>query len=88
MSKGVLLDDGKVTKKCFVESESPKEFRIVLKQGLNRQIRRMCEQLGYEVKGLKRVRVVNITLGDLKTGRYRDISKREREELFEQLGLK
>ena len=88
MSKGVLLDDGKVTKKCFVESEGPREFRIILRQGLNRQIRRMCEQLGYEVKNLKRIRVVNITLGDLKEGRYRDITKREREELYRQLGLK
>ena len=88
MSNGVLLDDGKVTKKCFVESESPREFRIILKQGLNRQIRRMCEQLGYEVKHLKRIRVVNITLGELKEGRYRDITKKERDELYKQLGLK
>jgi len=88
MSGGVLLDDGRVTKKCFVESLSPREFRIILKQGLSRQIRRMCEQLGYDVKNLKRVRVVNITLGDLREGRYRDITKREREELYRQLGLK
>lgn len=88
MSGGVLLDDGRVTKKCFVESLGPREFRIILRQGLNRQIRRMCEQLGYEVKNLKRTRVVNITLGDLREGRYRDISKREREELYRQLGLK
>jgi len=87
MSKGVLLDDGKLTKKCIVETEGPKEFRIILRQGLNRQIRRMCEQLGYEVKHLKRIRVVNITLGDLKEGRYRDITKRERDELYRQLGL-
>jgi 23S rRNA pseudouridine2604 synthase len=88
MSGGVLLDDGKVTKKCFVESTGPREFRIILRQGLNRQIRRMCEQLGYEVRALKRIRVVNITLGSLKEGSYRDISKREREELYKQLGLK
>ncbi|MDR1690385.1 MAG: pseudouridine synthase, partial [Candidatus Methanoplasma sp.] len=88
MSNGVTLDDGRLTKKCFVESEGPREFRIILKQGLNRQIRRMCEQLGYEVRNLKRIRVVNITLGNLKEGRYRDISKREREELYEQLGLR
>ena len=88
MSDGVLLDDGRVTKKCFVETISPREFRIILKQGLSRQIRRMCDQLGYEVRNLKRVRVVNITLGDLKEGRYRDITKREREELYKQLGLK
>jgi 23S rRNA pseudouridine2604 synthase len=88
MSGGVLLDDGKVTKKCSVEEIGPREFRIILRQGLNRQIRRMCGQLGYEVRNLKRIRVVNITLGDLKEGRYRDISKREREELYRQLGLK
>jgi 23S rRNA pseudouridine2604 synthase len=88
MSAGVLLDDGRVTKRCLVETVSPREFRIILKQGLNRQIRRMCDQLGYEVRGLKRMRVVNITLGDLKEGRYRDISKNEREELYRQLGLK
>jgi len=88
MSGGVLLDDGRVTKKCFVESVSPREFRIILRQRLTRQIRRMCEQLGYDVRNLKRIRVVNITLGDLKEGRYRDISKREREELYKQLGLK
>jgi 23S rRNA pseudouridine2604 synthase len=88
MSNGVLLDDGKITRKCFVETLSPREFRIILKQGLNRQIRRMCDRLGYDVKSLKRVRVVNITLGDLKEGRYRDISKREREELYRQLDLK
>ncbi len=88
MSEGVLLDDGRVTKRCFVESTGPREFRIILRQGLNRQIRRMCEQLGYEVKNLKRTRVVNITLGNLKEGRYRDISKREREEMYEKLGLK
>ena len=88
MSGGVLLDDGRLTKRCFVETLGPREFRIILKQGLNRQIRRMCEQLGYEVKNLKRTRVVNITLGDLKEGRYRDISKKEREELYEHLGLR
>ena len=88
MSDGVILDDGRLTKKCLVEATGPREFRIILKQGLNRQIRRMCDQLGNEVKNLKRIRVVNITLGDLKEGRYRDISKREREELYRQLGLK
>ncbi|MCL2032651.1 MAG: pseudouridine synthase [Methanomassiliicoccaceae archaeon] len=88
MSGGVLLDDGRVTKKCFAEAIGPREFRIILRQGLNRQIRRMCSQLGYEVRNLKRIRVVNITLGDLKEGRYRDISKKEREELYRQIGLK
>ncbi|MDR1404668.1 MAG: pseudouridine synthase [Candidatus Methanoplasma sp.] len=88
MSGGVLLDDGRLTKRCFVEASGPREFRIILRQGLNRQIRRMCEQFGYDVRNLKRVRVVNILLGDLKEGRYRDITKKEREELYTQLGLK
>jgi 23S rRNA pseudouridine2604 synthase len=88
MCSGVVLDDGRVTKRCEAETMGPREFRIVLKQGLYRQIRRMCSQLGYEVRSLKRIRVVNITLGDLKEGRYRDISKMEREELYRQLGLK
>lgn len=88
MMKGVQLPDGKVTRKCMIEEIGPKEFKIVLKQGLNRQIRRMCEQLGYDVVNLKRIRVVNITLGNLKEGRYRDISKKEREELYKELGLK
>lgn len=88
MSKGVPLSEGVVTRRCVVEAVGPKEFRIVLKQGLNRQIRRMCEHLGYEVKNLKRIRVVNIVLGNLKEGRYRDISKIERDELYEKTGLK
>jgi 23S rRNA pseudouridine2604 synthase len=48
----------------------------------------MCEQFGYDVRNLKRIRVVNIRLGDLTEGRYRDITKKERAELYEQLGLK
>ncbi|MDR2866889.1 MAG: hypothetical protein LBV13_05785, partial [Methanomassiliicoccaceae archaeon] len=59
-----------------------KKFRIILTQGLNRQIRRMCEHLHYEVVSLKRVRVLNIELGDLKKGEYRDITEKEKQELF------
>lgn len=87
MSNGVPILDGKVTKKCVVEMTGEKEFRIILKQGLNRQIRRMCEYFGYEVVRLERIRVMNIELGKLKEGRYRNITKQEREELFRQLGL-
>ena len=57
----------------------PKKFRIILTQGLNRQIRRMCESLGFRVKSLKRVRIMNIKL-DVSTGEYREFTK---EELFE-----
>ena len=88
MSAGVRLDDGRVTRECDVEATGPREFRVVLRQGLFRQIRRMCSQLGYEVRALKRVRVANIELGDLKEGRYRDLSKKEREELYRLTGLR
>ncbi len=87
MSKGVPIEEDVVTKKCVVEKISDHEVRIILRQGLNRQIRRMCEYFGYRVERLKRVRVVNIELGDLEVGRYRNLTKAERKELFKRLGL-
>lgn len=87
MANGVPILEDRVTKKCFVERISDDEFRIILKQGLNRQIRRMCEYFGYDVVRLERIRVMNIELGKLKEGRYRNITKQEREELFRLLGL-
>lgn len=81
MERGVDIGEGIVTRRCTVKLVDPYTFDIVLKQGLNRQIRRMCEHFGYGVRKLVRVRVMNITLGNLKPGRYRDISKRERAEL-------
>lgn len=75
----VLLDT--VTKPCQVEKLGKKSFRIILTQGLNRQIRRMCEYLGYEVVRLKRVRIMNLTLKGLKKGDYREITKQELREL-------
>lgn len=57
-------------------------FSIILTQGLNRQIRRMCEALGYEVKDLVRVRVMNIRLGSLKEGEYREVTDEELDELY------
>lgn len=82
MSDGVRIMD-KVTKKCKVTQEGKYEFRIVLTQGLNRQIRRMCEALDYRVLALKRVRVMNIRIGRLKTGTYRNVTPDELKELFE-----
>ena len=79
MSKGVGIL-GTMTKKCFVKQLGPKKFKIILTQGLNRQIRRMCESLGYRVRSLKRVRIMNIKL-DLPTGEYREFSKEEILEL-------
>ena len=78
MSNGVEILDT-ITKNCFVKQLGPKKFKIILTQGLNRQIRRMCESLGYKVKSLKRVRIMNIKL-DVATGKYREFTK---EELFE-----
>jgi 23S rRNA pseudouridine2604 synthase len=70
MGNGVRLQET-VTKKCFVKQEGKNRFRIILTQGLNRQIRRMCKALGYNVETLKRVRIMNITLADLPLGKWR-----------------
>lgn len=70
-----------VTRKCRVEQTGDYTFRIILTQGLNRQIRRMCEYFGYGVKKLHRIRVMNITLGDLKPGEYRRLTPEEIKEL-------
>jgi 23S rRNA pseudouridine2604 synthase len=66
-----------VTKKCFVEQTGRFQFRIILTQGLNRQIRRMCNYLEYEVKELRRIRIMNITLAGLKEGAWREFTKEE-----------
>jgi 23S rRNA pseudouridine2604 synthase len=79
MSSGVPILDT-VTRKCAVEKLGTHDFRIVLTQGLNRQIRRMCEYLGYEVVRLKRVRIMNITL-DLPVGQWRDLTEKELSDL-------
>ena len=73
---------GTVTKECSVERIGNKKFKIILTQGMNRQIRRMCEYLGYEVISLKRVRILNIELGDMKEGEYRNVTKEEMNVLF------
>ena len=65
-----------ITKNCFVKQLGTKKFKIILTQGLNRQIRRMCEALGYRVKSLKRVRIMNIKL-DVPIGKYREFTKEE-----------
>ena len=72
-----LVELGVTTRKCHVEKLSNKTFKIILTQGYNRQIRRMCEYFGYRVVELERVRIMNITLGDLKEGEYRDITAQE-----------
>ena len=79
MSNGVEILDT-ITKNCFVKQLGPKKFKIILTQGLNRQIRRMCETLGHKVQSLKRVRIMNIKL-DVPTGKYRELTKDELSEL-------
>ena len=83
MSNGVEILDT-ITKNCFVKQLGPKRFKIILTQGLNRQIRRMCEFLGYKVQSLKRVRIMNIKL-DVPTGKYREFTKEELLKLNELL---
>lgn len=68
---------GTVTQKCFVQQEGTDRFRIILTQGLNRQIRRMCEVLGYKVVTLKRTRIMNMTLKDLAPGKWRYFTREE-----------
>lgn len=83
MSEGVEIL-GRRTKRCVVERISDRQFRIVLRQGLNRQIRRMCGTLGYTVEKLVRVRIMNVELGSLPVGSIRDLTEEEREELCRQ----
>lgn len=82
MSSGVPVL-GKVTKKCFVRQEGSRRFRIILTQGLNRQIRRMCEFLGYKVMTLTRVRIMNVSLGNLAVGKWRYLTAPEIDKLNE-----
>lgn len=88
MEQGVYLKElDKTTRPCRIIREGKYTFHIVLTQGLNRQIRRMCNALGYEVKHLKRVRVLNITLDNLQVGRYRELKEEELADLYRQCGL-
>ncbi|WP_053368523.1 23S rRNA pseudouridine(2604) synthase RluF [Bacillus sp. FJAT-27245] len=84
MSEGVKIL-GTKTLPCKVEQLSKYDFNIILTQGLNRQIRRMCEALGYEVYRLQRIRIMNIELGNLPVGQWRDLTKKEKTRLFSDL---
>jgi 23S rRNA pseudouridine2604 synthase len=85
MSAGVRLPELEVTTKpCRTSRIAERTFRIVLTQGLNRQIRRMCEAFGYEVRRLQRVRIINLKLGSLKPGQWRDLTAEELRGLLPQ----
>lgn len=84
----IELDDGAkkvITRPCFAQATGKRSFRIILTQGLNRQIRRMCEKLGYHVVSLKRIRVMNILLGNLPEGHYRNVTEAEQRRLMKEL---
>lgn len=87
MAAGVDIGGGEITNPCKVKAEpdSKRIFRIVIKQGLNRQIRRMCNVFGYQVLKLQRVRIMDIRLGKLKSGEWRDLTGEERAELLRML---
>lgn len=88
MRQGVYLEElEKTTRPCEIEQIGEKTLKIILTQGLNRQIRRMCKTQGYQVKSLKRTRVVNISLGKLKPGEYRELTPGEKAALYEQCNL-
>jgi 23S rRNA pseudouridine2604 synthase len=87
MSAGIPIL-GTVTNPCFVEKTGNNAFRIILTQGLNRQIRRMCEYLDYKVMTLKRIRIMNIKLDGIKVGAWRDLTKEELAELKNMLTKK
>ena len=76
---------GQLTLPCKLKPAGDKTFKIILHQGLNRQIRRMCEYLGYKVTRLKRIRFMNISLGDLETGKWRYLTSAEKKELLKDI---
>lgn len=84
MEEGVEILDTK-TLPAKADKLSTYTFKLTIRQGLNRQIRRMCTALGYEVRALQRVRIMNILLGDLAVGEWRDLTEEERNELFAKL---
>lgn len=89
MRQGVCLPELKTTTRaCEVEQLGKYTFRIVLTQGLNRQIRRMCRELGQQVQSLKRIRVMNVSLGSLRPGEYRELATEELQELYRQAGIR
>ncbi len=89
MTNGIYLKDLDITTKpCKIEQTGKYTFRIILTQGLNRQVRRMCAACGYQVKSLKRIRVMHIVLGDLKPGEYVELSAGDVERLYRDSGVR
>ena len=88
MSAGVYLKElDRTTRPCEVVAKGKYTFHITLTQGLNRQIRRMCQYFGYEVVSLRRIRVLNIELGSLASNQYRELTSEEKKQLYELCGM-
>ncbi len=88
MEDGIYLEELEVaTRPCKVQQLTKNTFSIILTQGLNRQIRRMCQACGYQVEKLKRIRIMNVELGTLPCGAYREIQGKELETLYQSVGL-
>lgn len=87
MEQGVKLDGSYVTQKCVLKKLDDFSFSIILTEGKNRQIRRMCKALGYKALDINRIRIMSIRLGSLKPGKYRIISGKEREEFLAELEI-
>ena len=87
MEEGVMLDDGYKTQPAKTKKINDFTFSIILTEGKKRQIRRMCESLGRNVTDLKRMRILNIKLGEIKPGKYRNIEGRELKEFLKEIGL-
>lgn len=85
MARGVVIL-GARTRPCTVTRLSPRRFRIILTEGRNRQIRRMCQAFGYRVVSLHRVRIMHITIDGLQPGQWKDLTETERRDLFAALG--
>lgn len=88
MCGGIYLEELDITtRKCKARKTGDCTFRIILTQGVNRQIKRMCEACGYQVRKLKRIRVMHVTLGDLKPGEYAELSEEDVRRLYRDCGL-
>lgn len=89
LRSGVYLEELELTtRECMIEQCGPYTMKMILTQGVNRQIRRMCQAVGYRVKSLKRVRIMTVNLANLKSGEYRELNEEEMRELYHACGIK
>lgn len=88
LRSGVYLEELELTtRECVIEQCGPYTMKMILTQGVNKQIRRMCQTVGYRVKSLKRVRIMTVNLANLKSGEYRELNEEEKRELYHACGM-